>query len=59
MAIYHYQCQYCYCTTSYHQDGDGDAHYGGATGDCGCRSTGFSWDNVSDDEYYDMLNDDD
>lgn len=40
MSTYHYQCQYCFCTVSMWEEDDGtDDHYGGATGDCGCRSS--------------------
>ena len=39
MSEYHYQCQYCYRTTSYWEDDDGqDDFYGGAIDDCGCQS---------------------
>jgi hypothetical protein len=39
----------------YNPDEDG---FSGATGDCGCEASKFPW-GMSEDEYYDMLNDDD
>ncbi|MCE9924375.1 hypothetical protein LZ640_07735 [Aeromonas media] len=39
MSTHHYQCQYCYCTTSMWEDEDGkDDFYGGPIEDCGCQS---------------------
>ena len=39
MSTHHYQCQYCYCTTSMWEDDDGkDDFYGGPIEDCGCQS---------------------
>ncbi len=39
MSEYHYQCQFCYCTTSMWTEDDGsDAFYGGAIEDCGCQN---------------------
>lgn len=39
MSEYHYQCQYCYCTTAMWEEDDGKDHFhGGAIDDCGCQS---------------------
>jgi hypothetical protein len=50
MATYHYQCQYCYCTTGMWEEDDGtDDYYGGAVGDCGChREEDEYWDEDDD-----------
>ncbi len=49
MSTYHYQCQYCYCTTSMWEVEDGlDAYYGGAIEDCGCSSHSLDQDDDDD-----------
>lgn len=51
MSEHHYQCQYCYCTTDRWIENDGlDSFYGGAIGDCGCRSDQDDWDYDDDDD---------
>lgn len=54
MAYYHYQCQYCLCTTYLYDDGvDDGIEQTGAFDDCGCHSEDNSLDNEEEDFYDD------
>ena len=56
MGYYHYQCQYCLCTTYLYDDGKDDGIVRvGAFDDCGCHSE----DNSSYNENEDFYDDDD
>jgi hypothetical protein len=50
MSTYHYQCQYCLCTTNlWHTEDGSDAFYGGAIEDCGCQKSNYPDDDDDDD----------
>lgn len=54
MAYYHYQCQYCLCTTYLYDDGKDDGIIRvGAFDDCGCHSEDNSPDNENENFYDD------
>ncbi len=56
MAYYHYQCQYCLCTTYLYDDGKDDGIVRVSTfDDCGCHNKNYSSHNEDEDfynEYY-------